>query len=87
KLDNYMTLYNTNIYHKERVNKLLQMHAEEISSITAVEAARISKEKPLEEALKNILREDSLHMHVDKDSRQTLISGMGELHLEIVKDS
>ncbi|KAF0380250.1 P-loop containing nucleoside triphosphate hydrolase protein [Gigaspora margarita] len=133
KLDNHMTLYNTNIHNKERVNKLLQMYAndvEEISLITAgnigviiglketrtgdtliqfndsrkslrlknidipapvffrvVEAAGISEEKPLEEALKNILREDpSLHVHVDKDSGQTLISGMGELHLEIVKD-
>ncbi|RIB25424.1 P-loop containing nucleoside triphosphate hydrolase protein [Gigaspora rosea] len=133
KLDNHMILYNTNIHYKERVNKLLQMYAndaEKISSITAgnigviiglketrtgdtliqfnvsrislrlknidipahvffrvVEAAGISEEKPLEEALKNILREDlSLHVHVDKDSGQTLISGMGELHLEIVKD-
>ncbi|CAJ0649148.1 10590_t:CDS:2 [Entrophospora sp. SA101] len=53
----------------------------------AVEPSSISDEKPLEEALKNLLREDpSLHVHVDVDSGQTLISGMGELHLEIVKD-
>ncbi|CAG8648193.1 8762_t:CDS:2, partial [Gigaspora rosea] len=52
-----------------------------------VEAAGISEEKPLEEALKNILREDpSLYVHVDKDSGQTLISSMGKLHLKIVKD-
>ncbi|CAG8459592.1 952_t:CDS:2 [Acaulospora morrowiae] len=133
KLDNRMALYNTNTRKKERVNKLLQMYAndvEEIPSITAgnigviiglketrtgdtliqfddtrknlklqnieipapvfycaVEAAGLSDEKPLEEALNNILREDpSLHVHVDPDSGQTLISGMGELHLEIVKD-
>ncbi|RIB09324.1 hypothetical protein C2G38_2146612 [Gigaspora rosea] len=133
KLDNHMILYNTNILHKERVNKLLQMYAndaEEILSITVgnisviiglketrtgdtliqfndsrkslqlknidipapvffrvVEAAGISEEKPLEEDLKNILREDpSLYVHVDKDSGQTLISSMGKLHLKIVKD-
>ncbi len=128
-----MTLFNTITRKKERVNKLLQMYAndvEEIPSITAgnigvilglketrtgdtliqindsrqdlrlqninvpapvffcaVEPASTSDEKPLEEALKNILREDpSLHVHVDSDSGQTLISGMGELHLEIIKD-
>ncbi|CAG8726296.1 11170_t:CDS:2 [Dentiscutata erythropus] len=133
KLGDHMTLYNTNTQHKERVNKLLQMHAndvEETPSITAgnigviiglkvartgdtliqfndsrkslrlqaidipapvffrvVEAAGISGKKSLEEALKNILRLDpSLHVHIDQDSGQTLISGMGELHLEIVKD-
>ncbi|CAG8472898.1 13549_t:CDS:10 [Ambispora leptoticha] len=53
----------------------------------AVEPISVSEEKSLEEALKNILREDpSLHVHVDPESGQTLISGMGELHLEIVKD-
>ncbi|CAG8466251.1 10558_t:CDS:2 [Ambispora gerdemannii] len=53
----------------------------------AVEPISASEEKPLEEALKNILREDpSLHVHTDPESGQTLISGMGELHLEIVKD-
>ncbi|RIA95669.1 P-loop containing nucleoside triphosphate hydrolase protein [Glomus cerebriforme] len=133
KIDNRMTLFNTNTRKKERVNKLLQMYAndvEEIPSITAgnigvilglketrtgdtliqindsrqnlklqsidipspvffyaVEPTSVSDEKPLEEALKNILREDpSLHVHVDSDSGQTLISGMGELHLEIIKD-
>ncbi|CAG8661722.1 4169_t:CDS:1 [Racocetra fulgida] len=128
-----MTLYNTNTCHKERVNKLLQMYANDVEEIPlikagnigviiglketrtgdtliqfndsrkslrlqnidipapvffrVVEATGISEEKPLEEALKNILREDpSLHVYIDPDSGQTLISGMGELHLEIVKD-
>ncbi|GBB93390.1 hypothetical protein RclHR1_02160016 [Rhizophagus clarus] len=133
KIDNRMTLFNTSSRKRERVNKLLQMYAndvEEIPSITAgnigvivglketrtgdtliqvndsrqdlklqsidipspvffyaVEPTSTSDEKPLEEALKNMLREDpSLHVHVDSDSGQTLISGMGELHLEIIKD-
>ncbi|CAB4412984.1 unnamed protein product [Rhizophagus irregularis] len=133
KIDNRMTLFNTSSRKRERVNKLLQMYAndvEEIPSISAgnigvivglketrtgdtliqindsrqdlklqsidipspvffysVEPTSISDEKPLEDALKNMLREDpSLHVHVDSDSGQTLISGMGELHLEIIKD-
>ncbi|RHZ72485.1 hypothetical protein Glove_242g114 [Diversispora epigaea] len=133
RIDNRMLLFNTKTQCKERVNKLVQMYAddvEEIPSITAgnicaivglkntrtgdtlirfddtrknlklqsieipapvffqaVEAAGISDEKPLDDALKNVLREDpSLHVYVDPDSGQNLISGMGELHLEIVKD-
>ncbi|CAI2170052.1 12393_t:CDS:2 [Funneliformis geosporum] len=133
KINNRMTLFNTNTHQKERVNKLLQMYADDVEEIPsikagnigviiglketrtgdtliqvndtrhdlrlqnidipapvffcAVEPASTSEEKPLEDALKNILREDpSFHVHVDSDSGQTLISGMGELHLEIIKD-
>lgn len=53
----------------------------------AIEPASTSEEKPIEEALRKLLREDpSLHVWNDSESGQTLISGMGELHLEIVKD-
>lgn len=53
----------------------------------AIEPASASEEKPIEEALRKLLREDpSLHVWNDSESGQTLISGMGELHLEIVKD-
>ncbi|KAM3582328.1 Ribosome-releasing factor 2, mitochondrial [Umbelopsis sp. WA50703] len=53
----------------------------------AIEPVSVSEEKPIEEALKKLLREDpSLHVWTDSESGQTLISGMGELHLEIVKD-
>lgn len=39
------------------------------------------------EALALLLREDpSLHVSEDEDSGQTLLSGMGELHLEIARD-
>ncbi|KAI9491914.1 P-loop containing nucleoside triphosphate hydrolase protein [Zychaea mexicana] len=136
KLNKRMTLYNTTMDCKERVNKLLQMYAreaEDIPSITAgnigvvvglkntrtgdtlvqsndtssiksnlqlgnidipspaffsaIEPASVSEEKAVDEALKNLTREDpSLKVWTDEDSGQTLISGMGELHLEIVKD-
>ncbi|KAI9254495.1 P-loop containing nucleoside triphosphate hydrolase protein [Phascolomyces articulosus] len=136
KINKRMTLYNTTMDCKERVNKLLQMYAreaEDIPSITAgnigvivglkntrtgdtlvqsndtgaiksnlqlgnidipspaffaaIEPASVSEEKAVDEALRNLTREDpSLKVWTDEDSGQTLISGMGELHLEIVKD-
>ncbi|KAK9709671.1 Ribosome-releasing factor 2, mitochondrial [Basidiobolus ranarum] len=53
----------------------------------AVEPYSSSDEKSVDEALKSILLEDpSLHVHIDEETGQNLISGMGELHLEIVKD-
>lgn len=53
----------------------------------SIEPLSLSDQKPLEEALEMLLREDpSLHVSVDEDSGQTLISGMGELHLEIARD-
>ncbi|KAI9780531.1 MAG: Ribosome-releasing factor 2, mitochondrial [Geoglossum umbratile] len=52
-----------------------------------VEPQSLNEEKHLEEALALLLREDpSLHISVDEDSGQTLLSGMGELHLEIARD-
>lgn len=53
----------------------------------AIEPASVSEEKAVEDALKNLIREDpSLHVWTDEDSGQRLVSGMGELHLDIVKD-
>jgi elongation factor G len=53
----------------------------------SVEPKSLGEEKRLEEALTLLLREDpSLHVSIDDDSGQTLLSGMGELHLEIARD-
>ena len=53
----------------------------------SVEPYSLSEEKRLQECLSVLLREDpSLHVTVDEDSGQTLLSGMGELHLEIARD-
>jgi elongation factor G len=47
----------------------------------------ISDARGMEEALEVLLREDpSLRLMYDEDSDQTLLSGMGELHLEIAND-
>jgi len=53
----------------------------------SVEPQSLSEEKPVADALALLLREDpSLQLSVDEDSGQTLLSGMGELHLEIAGD-
>lgn len=52
-----------------------------------IEASDESKEPHLLESLENMAREDpSFHYNTDRDSGQLLISGMGELHMEIIKD-
>ncbi|PWY85822.1 translation elongation factor G2 [Aspergillus sclerotioniger CBS 115572] len=53
----------------------------------SIEPHSLSEEKKIQESLALLLREDpSLHVTVDEDSGQTLLSGMGELHLEIARD-
>ncbi|PGH34071.1 translation elongation factor G [[Emmonsia] crescens] len=53
----------------------------------SLEPDSLSEEKHLHETLALLLREDpSLHVTIDEDSGQTLLSGMGELHLEIARD-
>lgn len=53
----------------------------------SLEPYSISAQKQMDQALEMLLREDpSLHVAVDPDSGQTLLSGMGELHLEIARD-
>ncbi|KAJ1981548.1 Ribosome-releasing factor 2, mitochondrial [Dimargaris verticillata] len=53
----------------------------------SVEPTSITEEKALTKALDSLMLEDpSLHVTVDPETGQTLLSGMGELHLEIVRD-
>ncbi|KAK5728096.1 Ribosome-releasing factor 2, mitochondrial [Elasticomyces elasticus] len=53
----------------------------------SVEASSLSEEGYIRESLGVLLREDpSLAVTVDEESGQTLLSGMGELHLEIARD-
>lgn len=50
----------------------------------SVEPISKSDEQTFEEALKALVREDpSIHVSVDGETKQTLLGGMGELHLEI----
>ncbi len=53
----------------------------------AVEPKTQADRDALEEALQFVSREDpTFRVRIDPDTGQTLISGMGELHLEIIKD-
>ena len=53
----------------------------------AVEPYSLSEAKNVVDILQTLLREDpSLHVNVDGESGQMLLSGMGELHLEIARD-
>lgn len=54
---------------------------------TSVEPHSLGEEKSVKEALNVLIREDpSLQMSEDEESGQTLLSGMGEFHLEIARD-
>jgi elongation factor G len=53
----------------------------------AIEPHSLSEEKNVADILPLLLREDpSLHVSTDEESGQMLLSGMGELHLEIARD-
>jgi elongation factor G len=123
-------VYNAVKDRKERVGRLVQMHAnkrEEIEEVRAGDIAAViglkdtrtgetlcDEDKPvileamkfpnpvidvaiepktkadsdkLGQALLKLSEEDpTLKVHVDPDTQQTIISGMGELHLEIIVD-
>ncbi len=53
----------------------------------AVEPKTQADQEKMGLALSRLVREDpSFHVHTDEESGQTIISGMGELHLEIIVD-
>ena len=53
----------------------------------SIESQSLSEEQSVASSLALLLREDpSLQLSVDENSGQTLLSGMGELHLEITRD-
>ena len=124
------TVYNSNRTRKERIGRLLQMHANQREEIKEVCAGDIAAAVGLKEAstgetlcdphhiimlermefpepvisqavepktkadqekmglaLNRLAQEDpSFRVHTDEESSQTIISGMGELHLEIIVD-
>ncbi len=130
KLQAGEAVYNVNRDKKERISRLLKMHANQREEVKTVSAGDIvaavglkhtntgdtladenhpllleSMEFPepvislalepkskdevekLSRALSRLLREDpSLRVKVDRETGQTVLSGMGELHLEIIVD-
>ena len=52
----------------------------------SIEPPSLSYQKNLDLALSNLTREDpSLKVRVDSETGQTIMAGMGELHLEVIK--
>src|SRR6187399_2961447 len=124
------TIYNPIKHKKERLGRILQMHANQREEIKEVRAGDIAAAVGLKEAttgdticnidkpiilermifpepvisqavepktkadqekmgiaLNRLAQEDpSFRVHTDEESGQTIISGMGELHLEIIVD-
>src|SRR5437762_8583990 len=129
-LNNGDTVYNPRRDRRERIGRLLKMHAnkrEEISEVragdiaaavglksvstgdtvcvesdpivleamdfpapvisVAIEPRTKADQEKLGTALQKLMQEDpTFKVHTDPDTGQTLISGMGELHLEILVD-
>lgn len=53
----------------------------------SIEPIAVRFQTSLDKALANLVREDpSLHVNLNKETGQTVLSGMGELHLEIIRD-
>jgi len=66
---------------------LSKMHFPDSVISIAIEPKTKADEESLKEALQRLEEEDpTFKVHTDKDSGQTLISGMGELHLEVIVD-
>ncbi|CDW60449.1 ribosome releasing factor 2, mitochondrial [Trichuris trichiura] len=52
-----------------------------------IEPSTVGYQSKLDNALKELVREDpSLRIYIDEDSQETVLEGMGELHIDIVKD-
>ncbi len=124
------TLMNTSKMNKERIGRMLRMHANEREDVkeasagdivalaglkstttgetlcdlnsqvilekmefpepvieVAVEPKTAADQEKMSLALARLVAEDpSLHVHTDEESGQTVLKGMGELHLEIIVD-
>ncbi|MCA9691750.1 MAG: elongation factor G, partial [Myxococcales bacterium] len=84
----FTTTGDTLISHKDREEVLLAgLTIPEPVIFRAIEARTAADQPALDDALKKFEREDpSFTVRTDADSGQTLICGMGELHLEVIID-
>lgn len=129
-IENGMTIYNSDTRRRERVGRILRMHADKREELTSAQAGLIiaipglkqvrtgdtlcDEKNPiilenltfpdpvislavepmskadqikLAKGLEALSEEDpTFHVSVNEDTGQTIISGMGELHLEIIVD-
>lgn len=87
--DTLIGCYGSKAVPPEPLN-LLQLRPIEVPPpvfFASIEPNSLREEKDMRDKLALLLREDpSLHVSQDEDTGQTLLSGMGELHLEIARD-
>jgi elongation factor G len=87
--DTLIACYGSKAVPPEPLN-LLQLRPIEVPPpvfFASLEPNSLREEKDMRDKLALLLREDpSLHVTQDEDTGQTLLSGMGELHLEIARD-
>jgi elongation factor G len=63
---------------------LESMHCPEPVMSIAIQPERNADREPMSKALNRFVKEDpTFHTHFDEEAGQTIISGMGELHLEV----
>ncbi|MFH1110587.1 MAG: elongation factor G [Planctomycetota bacterium] len=63
---------------------LESMHCPEPVMSIAIQPERTADREPMSKAINRFCKEDpTFHTHHDEESSQTIISGMGELHLEV----
>ena len=91
KLDAGSYILDTRSGKRERISRIYQMHANKQNPMETVGLAVEPKtQKDLDKlgiALGKLAEEDpTFTVHTDEDSGQTVISGMGELHLDIIVD-
>jgi elongation factor G len=98
KLEAGSTVLNATKGRRERIGKIYQMHANKRQEIASVGAGQIVIEQAIEPktksdqeklgmAIQRLAEEDpTFRVHTDDETGQTIIAGMGELHLEILID-
>ncbi|CAN6579383.1 unnamed protein product [Malus baccata var. baccata] len=79
---------NANKGKKERIGRLLEMHANSREDVkVAIEPKTKADVDKMGAGLVKLAQEDpSFHFSRDEEINQTVIEGMGELHLEIIVD-
>lgn len=71
----------------EKFAKLHPISVPQLVFSVSLEPKTVGDTRKMEESLQILLREDpSLKTHIDEESGQTVLTGMGELHLEIAVD-
>ena len=84
------SVLNSTKRQRERIGRILQMHAnhrEDIETVYSIEPKTKAGQEKMTVALVKLAEEDpAFKVYTDEETGQTIIAGMGELHLEIIVD-